>query len=119
MSNQDVIKIRVNKTRLLFGFMATVVSYAVFCNIFLTAIRFTSIYDVVGVFGGGMGAVFSLYMFINVAPGLFSKGRVIFTIIPGPDGKIESKKKAVDIKNIRDYKIAKTGFTPRAMFLRI
>ncbi|AZB44516.1 hypothetical protein CEF21_20710 [Bacillus sp. FJAT-42376] len=115
-NKKDIIKIKCNKTNLIFGLAATAGAFIVFGTIFLFAIKFTSLYDILGIFGGALGMAFTFYMFINAAPGLFSKNRVIFTIIPGPDGRIESSKQSVLIKHIKDYKIARSGVTPRALF---
>ncbi|MTH54554.1 hypothetical protein GKZ89_14210 [Bacillus mangrovi] len=112
----EIIEVKYNKKMRIFGFIATVGSFIVFAAIFLNAIKFDSAYSILGVTGSLIGMLFNFYGFLHISPGLFKKGRVLFTIHPGPEGKIQSSKKSVAIRNIKDLKVERYGYTIRSLF---
>lgn len=57
-----------------------------------------------------------LYVFLHSSPGVFKNRRVIFEIIPGPEGRIQSSKKSVAIKDIKDLAIKRRGISLRSIF---
>ncbi|AZB44515.1 hypothetical protein CEF21_20705 [Bacillus sp. FJAT-42376] len=71
-------------------------------------------YRLLGFLGGGAGTFFGFYFLIHSAPVFFRKDKTLFEIVPGPDGRIQSKDNYVEMKDIKDVRIQHKGVSLRS-----
>ncbi|WP_338778554.1 DUF5381 family protein [Metabacillus sp. FJAT-52054] len=118
LNNQSPAIIEVKAfSRFVVWFFISSAGVFIFCLwVFLDALQFESKYSLSGIVGGFAGMIWGLYIFLHSSPGVFKNRRVIFEIVPGPEGRVQSRKKSVAIKDIRDLEIRRRGISLRSIF---
>ncbi|AZB44514.1 hypothetical protein CEF21_20700 [Bacillus sp. FJAT-42376] len=114
--NEQIIPVR-SQWRLVIWMLIASLGVFLFCIwIMIDALQFNSKYSLIAIVASLAGIIFGLYLFLHALPGFLKKGRVMFEIVTGSNGRIQSKKKCVLLKDIKDITIDRKGFTPRAIF---
>ncbi|WP_156505893.1 DUF5381 family protein [Bacillus sp. SJS] len=70
--------------------------------------------SLLGFLGGLAGLFFGFYFLIRSSPVFFNKNKVLLKIITGPEGRVESDKKSIPLKEIKDVSIQYKGLTLRS-----
>ncbi|MTH53696.1 hypothetical protein GKZ89_09800 [Bacillus mangrovi] len=116
MDNRQIIPVRSQWILVIWMLIASLGVFLFCIWVMMDALQFDSKYSLIAIMASLIGIIFGLYLFLHALPGFFKKGRVIFEIVTGPDGRIQSQKKSVLLKDIKDITIDRKGFTPRSIF---
>ncbi|UAC49900.1 YfjD family protein [Bacillus aquiflavi] len=99
--NNDAIKIKGSKFMYVLIFLATVGFLIACLFLIIHGFKFDSKYSLLYIGAGFILTPFYLYITLWSLPGLIP-GKVLFTIVPGENGTVISKKGTILIKNIRN-----------------
>ncbi|MBA4536871.1 YfjD family protein [Bacillus aquiflavi] len=99
--NNEAIKIKSTMLRYVLIFLATVGFLIGSLFLIIHGFKFDSKYSLLYIGAGFIFTPFYLYITLWSLPGLIP-GKVLFTIVPGENGTVISKKGTVLIKNIRN-----------------
>ncbi|MBU8733197.1 YfjD family protein [Cytobacillus oceanisediminis] len=100
------IFIKGSKFMYVWMFLATV-GFLIACIFLIThGLKFNSKYSFIYLGGGIVLTPFYLYLTLWSLPGLIP-GKILFSIIPGEDGKLILKRKEISIKNIQNINLVR------------
>jgi hypothetical protein len=118
MGKTNAIHVKSKLFMRIWMFVATAGSGLVCLWMFLDGLKFESRYSLIYILVGFFGTTFGLITFLSIARIFTRKGRVVFSILPGENGKIISRKQSVYLKDIKNIEL-KQEFKlnrPRTLF---
>ncbi|MGD6817109.1 DUF5381 family protein [Metabacillus sp. 84] len=113
INQTDTIEVKANPRLVGFGLAAIAVAILVCGWLMIDAFNSGLKTSLLGLAGGVLGTFLGLYFLIHSGP-VFFGDKVLFKIIPGPDGRIESKKQSVPLRDIKDITVQHGGMTLRS-----
>ncbi|MCM3705268.1 MULTISPECIES: DUF5381 family protein [Cytobacillus] len=103
---EDAVIIKGSKFYYVLMFLATAGFLIACIFLIIQGFKFNSKYSLFYLGGGIILTPFYLYLTLWSLPGLIP-GKVLFSIIPGEDGKLIMNKKDISIKNIKDINLVR------------